>query len=238
MHRPVIAILMDYEAEGSFSSRPHYALRVSYFTAIERAGGVPIAIPYLPGSIDTILNMAQGIVLPGGFYPFPDHYYGDPVNPNQPTHPRNVFEDDFTRIILERDTPVLGICAGMQVLGAVMGATLHRDVHDVYDTQTDHLNEKPAEEPAHKVIVELGTKLHDIVGLDEFDVNTAHREALNEIPESVIINARASDGIIEGIELANQRFALGVQWHPEFFQEPNNPHLALFESLISAASQS
>jgi len=41
MTRPVIAVLMDYVAggsEGSFSSRPHYALRLGYFAAIEAAG--------------------------------------------------------------------------------------------------------------------------------------------------------------------------------------------------------
>ena len=237
MQRPVIAVLMDYEAEGSFSSRPHYALRTNYFTAIERAGGVPIAIPYLPGSIEPILSIAQGVLLPGGFYPFPDHYYGDPYNPNNPPHPRNAFEDDFTRIILQHDMPVLGVCAGMQVLGAVMGATLHRDVHAAIETYTDHLNEKPAEEVAHKVTITHGTQLHAIVGSDKIDVNTAHREALNTIPETVSVNALAEDGVIEGIELPAQRFALGVQWHPEFFQDANRTHLALFKALVSAASE-
>ncbi|MBT4888311.1 MAG: gamma-glutamyl-gamma-aminobutyrate hydrolase family protein [Rhodospirillales bacterium] len=237
MQRPVIAVLLDYEAEGSFSSRPHYALRTSYFTAIERAGGVPIAIPYLPGSIEPILNIAHGVMLPGGFYPFPDHFYGEPRNADHPSHPRSAFENDFTRIILKYDMPVLGICAGMQVLGAIMGATLHRDVHDVVETHTDHLNEKPAEEAAHKVIVTEGSKLHSIVGSNTIDVNTAHREALNIVPQTIKVNAVAEDGVIEGIELPDQRFALGVQWHPEFFQETGGPHLALFEALIQAASE-
>ncbi len=237
MERPVIAVLMDYQAESSFSKRPHYALRTSYFTAIERAGGVPIAVPYLPGSTDQLLEMVQGVLIPGGFYTFPNRYYGELADANHQTHPRSAFEDDFTRNILERQMPVLGICAGMQVLGAIMGATLHRDVHDAIETFTDHLNEKPAEEFAHKVTVKQGTLLHDIVQADEIDVNTAHREALDTVPDTVVINAVAEDGVIEGIEIPDQRFALGVQWHPEFFQTAKGPHLRIFEALVKAAAE-
>ena len=35
-------------------------------------------------------------------------------------------------------------------------------------------------------------------------------------PAGVVVNARASDGVIEGMESAKYRFCLGVQWHPEF----------------------
>ena len=33
MERPNIGILLDYEGGGSFSKRPHYALRTIYFDA-------------------------------------------------------------------------------------------------------------------------------------------------------------------------------------------------------------
>ncbi len=238
MQRPVIAVLMDYESQGSFSSRPHYALRTGYFSAIERAGGIPIAIPYLASTTDAILSLAQAVVIPGGFYDFPPPYYGEPADHNTPPHPRSQFEDGFTREILKRDIPLLGICAGMQVLGAVMGATLFRDVHKVLETTTDHLNGKPAEQTAHPVSITPGTRLHAIVEADRIDVNTAHNEALDTIPDTITVNAVADDGVIEGIEIPGYRFALGVQWHPEFFQAAqtaNQPHKAIFEALIEAA---
>lgn len=240
-NRPVIAVLMDYENEGSFSSRPHYALRLGYFEAIEKAGGTPVALPYLSGSIDAYLDLADGVVLPGGFYPFPARYYGEESDtPETDIHPRAAFEANFTRELLKRDLPVLGICAGMQVLAAAKGVNLYRDVHEVFDTSIDHLNEKPAEEHAHSVSIVPGTLLRSIAGTDEIQVNTAHREGVVERGETpgLLINAYAPDGVVEGLELPDRKFALGVQWHPEFFLESGSPHLALFEALIEAATGS
>lgn len=241
--RPVIAVLMDYEAEGSFSSRPHYALRLGYFEAIERAGGVPVALPYLENSSEAHLDMVQGVVLPGGMYPFPASFYGEKPDSSdraENLHPRVAFEMDFTRRILARTLPVLGICAGMQVLAAVMGAVMLRDVHAAHDTTIDHLNEKPAEQFAHSVSVVPDTLLHRITGLTEMQVNTAHREGIVDTPgiEGLVINARAPDGVIEGLEIPAIDFALGVQWHPEFFLDTGSPHLALFEALVAAAGGS
>ena len=34
------------------------------------------------------------------------------------------------------------------------------------------------------------------------------------------VNALAPDGVIEGIEHPGHRFALGVQWHPEYAVDP------------------
>ena len=233
--RPLIGILMDYVEEGSFSARPHYALRQGYFDAIEAAGGMPVALPYQHGVAEDYLKAMDGIVLPGGFYPFPKPYYGEEADLGEAIHPRVAFEADFAKAILDRDVPVLGICAGMQVLGTALGATLYRDLHDVVETSIDHLNEKPAEEIAHDVAIKPGTRLHAIVGCDTIGVNTAHREALVAIPDGAVINAVAPDGVIEGMEIPSQNFALAVQWHPEFFREPGDPNLALFEHLIDAA---
>jgi putative glutamine amidotransferase len=234
--RPMIGILLDYVAEGSFSSRPHYALRQGYFDAIEAAGGVPIALPYQHDVVGDYLDRIDGIVLPGGFYPFPGSYYGEAPEPGETIHPRVAFETDFANAILDRDKPVLGICAGMQVLGAALGAMLYRDLHEVVNTSIDHLNEKPAEEIAHDVTVTPGTRLHEIVGRDSMGVNTAHREALAAIPDGAITNAVAPDGVIEGMEIPSRKFALAVQWHPEFFRDPGDPNLALFEHLVKVSS--
>lgn len=241
--RPVIGVLMDYEAEGSFSSRPHYALRLAYFDAIEAAGGTPVALPYLTDSAEAFLDLVDGMVLPGGFYPFPASYYGDKPEMAANIHPRAKFETEFTGRILSRDIPLLGICAGMQVMATTLGATIHRDVHTAYETNIDHLNEKPAEEFAHSVSISPGTLLHRVTGCDTMQVNTAHREGIDiadngEGIDGLVINARAPDGVVEGLEIISNRFALGVQWHPEFFLDAGNPHLALFEALVTQASGS
>lgn len=235
-NRPTIGILLDYETSGSFSKRPHYALRTAYFDAIWKAGGVPVGIPYIEAARDTYLELLDGLIIPGGFYAFPPELYGDPAN-NDALHPRYAFERQLMADALDRDLPTLGICAGMQVMAAARGATMWRDIKNDLDCAVDHLNEKSAEETAHEITIEPGTHLHKITGSSHIAVNTAHNEALKDVPDNIVISARAPDGIIEAIELPDRRFAIGVQWHPEFFLGDGDPNFALFEHLIAEAGQ-
>jgi len=233
--RPVIGILLDYQASGSFSKRPHYALRQAYFDAVWRAGGLPVGLPYIVDARDDYLAALGGLIVPGGSYPFPAAHYGRPTPAGETLHPRHAAEAPLAGAAIARDLPFLGICAGMQVLTAVEGATLHFDLRSEVASTIDHLNEKPAEEPAHPVAITPGTLLHRIVGTDSLMVNTAHNEAPKVVPPSLVVNAVAPDGVIEGVERPDRRFCLGVQWHPEFFLEAGDPNLALFKALVEAA---
>ena len=233
--RPLIGVMLDHAESGSFSSRPHHAIRVHYFEAVWRSGGLPVGMPYLDEAIPEYLARLDGLLTPGGRYPFPAAWYGRPADPGETITPRARFEIDLTRAALDRDMPILGICAGMQVLAGVMGGTFYADVRVELETAIDHLDERPAEEFAHPVRVAPGSALQRITGRSAFDVNTAHKEALLDAPDGVVVNAVAPDGVIEGIEIAGRRFALGVQWHPEFFLDPGGPHFALFRALVDAA---
>jgi putative glutamine amidotransferase len=235
--RPLIGILLDYETEGSFSKRPHYALRTAYFDAVWKAGGLPVGLPYLEAARSDYLDAVAGLIVPGGFYPFPAVVYGRPDD-GIAAHPRYAFERTLMNDALRRDLPTLGICAGMQVMAAARGATMWADIKSELDCAVDHLNEKPAEQTAHTVHITPGTRLHQITGSNEIAVNTAHNEALRDVPDGITISARAPDGIVEGIELLDRRFALGVQWHPEFFLDEEDPNFKLFTHLICAAGQS
>lgn len=236
MARPVIAVLLDYQESGSFSARPHYALRRAYFDAVWAAGGLPVGAPYLDGGAAEYLSLAQGFVLPGGFYPFPAAWYGAEAPENEVLHPRFVFETRLCRALLDADKPVLGVCAGMQVMAGVLGGTLYRDVREDPGAALDHLSARPAEEAAHRVTLEPGARLREITGADTLDVNSAHAEALRAVPPGAVLNATSEDGLIEGIEIPGARFAVGVQWHPEFFTAPGDPNRALFEALTAAAA--
>jgi putative glutamine amidotransferase len=232
--RPLIGILLDYESEGSFSKRPHYALRTAYFDAVWKAGGLPVGIPYLEQARADYLKSLGGLIVPGGFYPFPPEVYGQPAD-GAAVHPRYAFERTLMADALAQDLPTLGICAGMQVMAVSRGATIWRDIKNELECAVDHLNAKPAEQTAHTVSIAAGTRLFDITGTSEMAVNTAHNEALREIPDGITISARAPDGIVEAIELPDRRFAIGVQWHPEFFLTDGDPSFSLFQQLVVAA---
>ncbi len=236
MEKPIIGVLLDYEINGSFSSRPYYALRQRYFDTISQTGGIPIGIPYLQNEIHHFISVCQGFLFPGGFYPFPDEVYDKINSKNSFHHPRYPFESKLMRAALKQNMPVLGICAGMQVMAAIHGCKLFRDISNETTSPINHLNSRPAEQISHEVFITSNTLLEKILGVQKFNVNSAHNESIKTVSAGIKTNALASDGIVEGIEVPKHRFCIGVQWHPEFFNIGQNPNLELFKALVSYSS--
>ena len=63
-------------------------------------------------------------------------------------------------------------------------------------------------------------------------VNSSHHQAVSD-PGRAVVNARAPDGVIEGIEDPTLRFCIGVQWHPEFFVDMGDK--AIFAAFVAAS---
>lgn len=236
--RPIIGITLDWQQEGTYSKRPHLALREHYFNAVYAAGGLPVGIPMVHAAIPQYIDSIRGLLVPGGGFASPDSWYVD-LNepaPYEPS-PRLDFDLSMIRQALAVDMPLLGICAGMQLLGGLEGCKMTRNVTKHANTEIDHLDAKPAEEVAHSVTVTPDTLLASIVMKPEIMVNTAHKEAIVEAPPHVSVNAVAPDGVIEGIELPEKRFALGVQWHPEFFLTDGDPSFDIIKAFVAAAAK-
>jgi putative glutamine amidotransferase len=234
---PRIGITLDWQQEGTFSSREHYALRAHYFNVITRAGGCPVGIPYLPDHIPNYLDMLDGLLIPGGFFASPKSWYGE-HDSNSPYEesPRLAFDMALIEQALARDMPLLGICAGMQLLGGLFGCVMTPDLHAHYATSIDHINGAVAEKYAHDVILSKNTRLHSLLKMERFAVNSAHREAIITMPDTLVVNAVSEDGIIEGIEVPGKRFAIGVQWHPEFFETDGEPSFELIKHFVREAA--
>jgi putative glutamine amidotransferase len=77
-----------------------------------------------------------------------------------------------------------------------------------------------------------GSVLEAIVRMRELQVNSTHHQAVRD-PGRARVSAVSPDGVIEAIEL-DDRFAIGVQWHPELLEGPE--HLALYQALVRRAS--
>ena len=108
--KPIIGITLDWEKEGTFSPRPHFALREHYFKAVHNAGGLPIAIPHLAADIKEYLRTIDGIIIPGGGFAFPEDWYVD-VNEPEPYKPSPRLEADIAaiKLVFEADKPLLDI---------------------------------------------------------------------------------------------------------------------------------
>ncbi|MGI9506190.1 MAG: gamma-glutamyl-gamma-aminobutyrate hydrolase family protein, partial [Geminicoccaceae bacterium] len=146
---------------------------------------------------------------------------------------RTAFELAVLNGFLEADRPVLGICGGQQLLNVALGGTLIQHIPDEVKDCLAHEQPNPRTEPGHQVAVASGTLLHRLGdGNDHLSVNSAHHQAAGEVGDGVVISGRASDGVIEAIEVPEKHFCLGVQWHPEYSISAADD--AIFQALISA----
>ena len=235
LNKPLIGITADAEAAGGYSKYPWYALRHNYASAVAKAGGLPLILPHEMDLAGELLGCVDGLVVTGGNFDVNPALYGDDGAHDSVTlkADRTQFEIAVTRAALERDMPVLGICGGQQLLAVVLGGTLIQHIPDEVEGALEHEQSNPRNQPGHTVAIAPGTHLHRIVGADEMNVNSAHHQAVKEVSGSMVVNARSSDGVIEGIEAPRQRFCLGVQWHPEF--EIDAGDIRIFAAFVDAA---
>jgi len=209
---------------------------------IEGAGGLPWIIPPFGASLDlnALADRLDGLVLSGAISNIEPHRYGGPPDYEGATH--DPARDDtslpLVPLVLERGIPLLGICRGMQEINVALGGSLHQEVHEVPGYQ-DHRADPEASladkfAPAHGIEIEPGGVLADIAGQGGFMVNSVHFQGIDRLAQTLKIEARAPDGLIEALSVNGAKgFTLAVQWHPEW-QFDLNP---LYRSIWSAFGQ-
>lgn len=238
MKDPVIGITLDCESGGNeaWSRYDWYALRRNYAEAVISAGGMPVLLPQEFGMVDAYLDLLDGLLVTGGNFDIDPALYGaaDRHETVKTKSDRTDFESAITEGALERDMPVLGICGGQQLLHVVLGGRLIQHIPDAIEDALPHEQANPRHESGHTVMLEPGTLLQMICGVDAMQVNSAHHQAAADVPAGVAINARAPDGVIEGIESTRHRFAIGVQWHPEFIVDPADERI--FAAFVAEAA--
>ena len=232
---PLIGVTLDAEPAGGWSKLPWYAVRQNYLSAIAAAGGLPVALPHDPELAEHYLERIDGLLVTGGAFDVdPALYGGGPAHATVSLKSgRTAFELAVTRGALARDMPVLGICGGQQLLAVAFGGTLIQHIPDSVENALAHEQPNPRTEPGHEVSVTAGTLLARIVGGTRMAVNSAHHQAVDRPGQGAVVNAVAPDGVVEGIEHPGHRFALGVQWHPEYAVDPADPRI--FDAFVEAA---
>ncbi len=224
---PLIGITLDSEEPGGYSKSPWYALRENYCGAVVRAGGVPILLPHEPGEVARYLELIDGLVVTGGAFDVDPALFGATERHEtvKLKGRRTEFEFAITKGALAADMPALGICGGQQLMNVVLGGTLIQHIPDEVEGALAHEQKNPAHEPGHTVRFAPRTRLAEIVGVAEQPVNTSHHQAVKGVGPGVAVNATAPDGVIEGIEVADRKFCIGVQWHPEYDVAPGDVRL-------------
>jgi putative glutamine amidotransferase len=154
---------------------------------------------------------------------------------------RDAVEIQLAQWAVEENKPLLAICRGHQILNVALGGTLNQDIQDTLPGTLRH--DAPSDDwfarTVHDVSVTSGSKLHAALGGEETKlvVNSLHHQALDRVADALTVVACAVDGIVEGVEIPDRRFAIGVQWHPEALVDEHPRMRQLFESLVSAAAE-
>lgn len=241
MKKPIIAISLDIKTDSetySYSKFPWYALRADYSDSVSKFGGMPILVPFDYDSIDDVLDLADGILIPGGDVDIDPAFFGQKkefdnvvINPA-----RTEFDLKFIEKMLTRQIPFLGVCYGMQLLNVHLGGTLIQDIPSQYKTDLNHEQPHPKNAPWHGIKVEKDSKLGQLAGDQlEWQVNSTHHQAMDKIGKDLKVCAWATDGIQEAIEHINYDFMLGVEWHPEY--QTNKLDEDIFKAFIAASSK-
>ncbi len=234
--KPIIGVLPLWDDEkNSIWMLP------AYMNAISEEGGVAIILP-LKGERDDILQICKlcdGFLFTGGHDVSPS-LYGEEATPKCGLP--NAERDDLERVVFEyaliHDTPILGICRGIQLINALCGGSLYQDLPSEYDDPraVNHQMTPPYHHPQHRVSIVEGSPLHQIVGTSSLEVNSYHHQAIKSLGVGVIAAAISEDGLVEAIDIPHKKFILAVQWHPEFSFETDHISRQIFRAFIEASS--
>jgi putative glutamine amidotransferase len=235
MKRPVIGITTDTSSAGR-----RYEVTMDYAISVERAGGLPLLVPYgvdhalIPQYVDAL----DGIVFSGGNDLDPA-LWGEKRHPGAvPIDPaRQNFELALMAEVERRRLPALGVCLGSQLMNVYRGGTLVQFLPDRDDPAK--LEHRRLDDPSrrHTVTIDPASNLAKIVGTTEVTANTRHKQAIKEPGRGLRVVATAPDGVVEGIEDPTLPLFMAVQWHPEnLFEDP--AHLRLFQHLTAKARES
>jgi putative glutamine amidotransferase len=200
----------------------------TYVDAIARTGGRPLIVPPLDDGVDETLDALDGLLLSGGEDLDPAHYGAE-------RHPETKGVDEMRdraelallEGALERDMPVLAVCRGSQVLNVALGGDLVQHLPEIVGH--DEHRHTPGEFADHDVRVSSDSRLGKLLG-ERAPVKSHHHQGFGRIGTGLREVAWADDGLVEGLEDPDRRFALGVLWHPEEGEDG-----ALFEALVEEA---
>ncbi|MEZ9831937.1 gamma-glutamyl-gamma-aminobutyrate hydrolase family protein [Vibrio breoganii] len=244
--KPIIGVVSCSKSLGGYQIQ---AVNEFYLDAVTDFGGLPIVISPRSTSDDlkAMLDVCDGFLFPGSHSNVAPHRYGAEHVELKTDEARDEISISLLRHAIDRDIPCLGICRGFQEMNVALGGTLTPAVHesgynDHRESQTDDFSEKYA--PSHPVLVQENSKFerwlsqYNWQNTQSFDVNTLHNQGVKTLAPTLMVEATAPDGLIEAFSLPDQRFFVGVQWHPEWQATSNQFSKILFKEFMMEASNS
>ncbi len=240
-NRPLIAVSSDYRefSDMMWHATPHQYLKA----AVEVAHTSPLLLPNFAGltDMDALLDVVDGIMITGSRSNVHPSLYDTKETPSHEPYDRerDASVMPLIRKAIERGLPLLAICRGLQELNVALGGSLATEIQNI-EGRSDHRGAETniQEEKfalAHDVKIAEGSCLAQILKVPVIQVNSVHRQAIDQLAPSAQIEAIAPDGTIEAISVKNAKaFTVGLQWHPEFWATTDNPSRLIFEAFGDA----
>jgi len=235
-HTPTIAV--TYSSTELNDSRESVPWRLG-FEAVVAVGGVPLAIDCSTAQprIESLVELADGLILLGGGDVSPHLYGGDPLDPKVEVVDRVRDENELVALATASrlGRPTLAICRGLQLFnvsrGGTLSADLKRDVRKIgsHRPGTAHLLR-----PHHDVVVDPSSQIAKWMSRSgRIAVNSHHHQGVNEVGDRLRVTARSDDGLIEGVESADG-LVVAIQWHPELLWPVDSSARSLLTGFVTS----
>jgi putative glutamine amidotransferase len=221
MVRPVIGICTPIErARWGAWDAPALVLPTSFVEPVRRAGGIALLLATDAAIVDApdeLLDRIDGLMLAGGADVDPASYGAEPHPMTlDPDPPRDAFEIALVRGALRRDMPLLGVCRGMQILDVACGGTLHQHLPELLGHAHHRRMPGTFDGADHDVRLLAGSLAARAAGEELHATKSHHHQGIDRVGDGLQVTGWAlHDDLPEAIEAPRNRFALGVQWHPE-----------------------
>jgi putative glutamine amidotransferase len=241
MTKPIVAVPADIR---TFDGASWHAVQHQYVRAALNAAGVmAFIVPAFEEGYETdaILDRVDGVLVSGSASNVHPSFYGRQAT--DADGPFDTARDATTlpliRRAIDRAIPLLAICRGIQELNVALGGTLASEIQEqpgIWD------HRKPADVDRdgmyairQSVFVKEGSCIARIIGSGEVQVNSLHRQAIAKTAPRLQIEAVAEDGTVEAVSVIGaEAFAVGVQWHPEYWAETDKPSNQIFAAFGDA----
>lgn len=185
-------------------------------------------------------DKVSGLLLSGGKDVDPNNYGVKDTFELCITDPkRDEVEFFLIQSALHDSVPILGICRGHQIVNVGLGGALYQDIPTQHQSnkKTIHRDSLLESYVYHDITIDSTSTLFDIYEVSPINVNSFHHQAVTKEGSFMKTVARAEDGICEATEWGKgleDRWIIGVQYHPERLFETNPEHLRLIEAFINA----
>ena len=241
MTQPLVAVSADIR---NFENYTWQAAPQQYLdAAADVAGVLPLVLPSFGERLDLdgLLERVDGVMITGSkSNVYPELYGGEAGEANGPyDHDRDATTLPLIRKAIARGVPLLAICRGIQELNVALGGTLAAEIQDK-PGRMDHRAPDAASQDERFAIrqpvsIKPGSCLAGIFGPGEIMVNSVHRQAVDRLGDRLEVEAVAPDGTVEAVSVRDAAaFAVGVQWHPEYWAASDDASARIFRAFGDA----